>query len=223
MIWPSLRMDAVLARRTKSLWSPSRMLRVAPAREGRQQPRQSRGNKEQRLLTSCRWLRTNPGNPLTSVWASQSNQQNANVQRECQVFRGKESNETFEVRAWEKTPCPSATETGRVGSATHLVYLTSAAAVEPLSGVCERQPPVGNKRGELACRYIVAVTWWHLQITQAGGSEGNSGHFQTRGQEIDIVSSHSNHDRRLSRKPHFHHTSTPWLRSVFKEIPHVWR
>lgn len=79
---------------------------------------------------------------------------------------------------------------------------------ETLSDVCERQPPTGNKRGELACRYIVAVTWWRQQITEARGSEGNSGHFLTRGQEIDTVSCHSNHDRQLNGKPHFHHALT---------------
>lgn len=72
--------------------------------------------------------------------------------------------------------------------------------VEPPSGVCEQQPPDGNKHGKLARRYSVAVTWWRLQITEAGGSEGNCRHFLTRGQEIDIVASHSDHNQRLKAK-----------------------
>lgn len=128
--------------------------------------------------------------------------------RECQVFRGKESNKTPELWLERKPPTFPPWSQGVLALPPTSFISLLPLQVEPPSGICERLPPNGNKRGELAHRYIVAVTRWRLQITDAGGSEGSCRHFLSRGQEIDIVTSHSNPDRRLNGKiplsPHQH-------------------
>lgn len=209
-------------RKSKSLWSPSKMLQVAPAIQGRQQPRHpeaTRNDISWHLAADCE-SQQSPDLCQSKPFKSAERQHPTRVSG---LQRKGVKRNPCELSAWEKTPLP-----GRHGvrecrlcqplRLSHLCLCGRAAVRRFANG---KWPPLSNKRSELACRYIVAVTWRRLQITEAGGSEGNSGHFQARGQEIDFGSPHSNHDRPL--KPHFHHAGTPWLRSVFKEIPHVWR